>query len=195
MWAARTTARVRGRPRTPSLDGRRRGQGTQLLLVRYGVALQRAAGLDEVGAQALQPGGVGVEADRRLAGQVGDAVDVRGLEVQRLAGRDQPPAGRPAQRQALLDDPPLDNRHRARRAVVVVEAGVLLAGPADQPQAEVLGPDQLVVGAAGGVVGDQVAPLVGAGGAGAHEREELRGGEVALRKLHRRYYTKPIQFV
>ena len=66
--------------------------------------------------------------------------------------------GGPAEDEALLADAAGDDGDRAGREVVVVEAGVVVVGPADQPDVEVLVAQQLLVGPLGRVVLDLLGP-------------------------------------
>src|SRR6185312_9624126 len=66
-----------------------------------------------------------------------------------------------------------DDRDRARGDVVVVEAGVLLVHPADQPRRHVVVAHQLRVAARGAVVLDQVRPQLGALGEALDELDQL----------------------
>ena len=93
---------------------------------------------DDVRAHALQRRRVGVERDRRAGARVADAVDVRGREMEALAGRERSIARRSADREALLVHASADDRHGTRRRVVVVKAGVVIVHPADQPSAQVI---------------------------------------------------------
>ena len=66
----------------------------------------------------------------------------------------------PAERQALLEYPAGDDGDRAGRQLVVVEAGVLLLAPADQPDRDVVVARELLVAPLLGVVLDEVLPGV-----------------------------------
>ena len=62
---------------------------------------------------------------------------------------------------------------------MVVEAGVVIVHPADQPGGHVLVAEQLLVGALAGVVTDVLDPQLGSLGQLGDERLELRAVEVA----------------
>jgi hypothetical protein len=106
---------------------------------------------------------------------VGDAVDVGRAEGERLAGLGDALGRLAADDQALLPHGAGGNADRARGEVVVVEAGVVVVHPADQPDGDVLVTVQLDVGAGVGAVGDEVLPRLGAGGDIGDE-----GGELVL---------------
>ena len=65
-------------------------------------------------------------------------VHVGGVEVERLAETAAQLARRPADHEALLDELALHDRDGAVRDVVVVEAGVVAAGPRDDPDVDVV---------------------------------------------------------
>ncbi len=64
----------------------------------------------------------------------------------------------PAEHEPLLADAAGDDGNRAGREVVVVEAGVVVVRPADQPDVEVLVAQQLLVGALERIVLDVLRP-------------------------------------
>src|SRR3954468_19474082 len=132
-----------------------------------------------VGAHPPQRRRVGVERDRGPAAAMGDAVDVRRGEVDRIAGTHAPAQGRSAERETLLDDGALGDRQRAAGDVVVVEARVVIVHPADEPDRDVLVAYELLVCAHGGVVVDEMAPRLRLPHEPGDERAQLGSGEVA----------------
>ncbi len=115
-----------------------------------------------------------------IAAAVANAMYVRSREVEGRAGGERPCLWLAADRQALLADVAADDGHGAGRDVVVVKAGVLLVHPADQPRGHVRVAEQLVVDALSRVVPDELDPQLRSVGELAHERLQLRGGQVAL---------------
>jgi hypothetical protein len=66
--------------------------------------------------------------------------------------------GGPAEDEALLADAAGDDRGGSGRKVVIVEAGVVVVGPAEQPDVQVLVAQQLLVGPLRRVVLDVLGP-------------------------------------
>lgn len=120
-----------------------------------------------------------MQRDGGIGAGVADAVDVRGGEVEARARAKHAGARGPFDRKALLADGSADDGHGAGGDVVVVEAGVVLVHPADQPGCDVLVAEQLLVDALRGVVLDQMDPQLGPIGQLADERLELWAGEIA----------------
>ena len=92
----------------------------------------------------------------------------------------------PVDRQTLLADGPADDGDGAGGDVVVVEAGVVLVHPADQPGGQVLVAEQLLVYPLGGVVLDESNPQLGPVGELADERLQLRTRQVAPARARER---------
>ena len=134
---------------------------------------------DHVGAHAQQRRRVDVQGDGGVRAGVADAVDVGGGEVEAPAGTEDAVARRPVDRQALLAHGSADDGDGAGGDVVVMEAGVVLVHPADQPGREVIVAEQLLVQALGAVVLDQVDPQLRPVGELAHERLQLAAREIA----------------
>ena len=105
---------------------------------RRSSAAQRAVRVDLVGAHAPQRRRVGVDRDGEGGVVLAHAVHVGGVEVEGVAGAAGQPARRSADHQALLDDLALHDGDGAAGQVVVVEAGVVAAGPGDDPDVEVV---------------------------------------------------------
>jgi hypothetical protein len=104
----------------------------------------------------------------------------------RLAGGERATARLAADRQALLAHAPADNSNSASGDVVVVEAGVVILHPADQPRGEMLVAAELLVDALAGLMTDGVDPQLWTVGQLAHEVLELDCGQVApARSRHR----------
>ena len=125
-----------------------------------------------------------MDAHGRAGAAVADAVDVRGGEAERAAGAAAPGRGRAAEQQAVLDHLALRDGHGAGGAVVVVEAGVVVVHPADEPDGEVVVADELLVDALGRVVADERAPEVGPSGEPGDDVLELGALEVAPELAH-----------
>src|SRR6476660_4162537 len=167
----------RAAARRPS--GRGLGERPQLLRVGHRVAAQLAVGPDLVGAHPPQRRRVGVDAHGRPRAPVAHAVDVGGGEAERAAGAEAPGRGRAPEQQAVLDHLALRDGHGAGGAVVVVEAGVVVLHPADEPDGDVVVADELLVDALGRVVPDERAPQVGPFGEPGDEVLELWALQVA----------------
>ena len=90
---------------------------------------------------------------------------------------------RRAEHEPVLADAARDDGHRAGGDVVVVEAGVLLVHPADQPGGDVVVAQQLRVAARRAVVLDEVRPQLRAGSRGPDEVDSARRG--SCRHRHR----------
>ena len=109
-------------------------------------------------------------------------VDVGRVEVERLAETAAQLARRPAHHEALLDELALHDGDGAMRDVVVVEAGVVAAGPRDDPDVDVVVAPQLLEVALRGVAAHERAPLPRIGGDPAHELAQLARVEIALER-------------
>src|SRR3954453_21234059 len=88
----------------------------------------------------------------------------------------------PAPGQAILGHAALDHRHGAGGQVVVVEAGVVIVHPADQPDRKAVVAVQLLVVPALRVVAHAVRPRGGVGGEAADDGLELGRGQLGHRK-------------
>src|SRR4051794_32289707 len=136
----------------------------QLLGVGDGVALELAGLLDLVGAHPPQRRRVGMNRDGGAVTGVHDAGGVR------RGGRERVPPGHrarrlgPTQHETVLPDGSARDGHGAGGEVVVVEPGVVVLHPADEPDLDVLVADELLVGARLWVVMDAPGPQVGPGG-------------------------------
>jgi hypothetical protein len=119
-----------------------------------------------------------VQRERRLGAVVAHAVDVLGVEREALAGRDDPRHGWSSEHQAVLGDRALHHVHAARGAVVVVEAGLLVVEPSQQPRLAVLVPPETQAETAVVVTSHQPVDVHASGGR-ASERRDLRGLEGA----------------
>ena len=100
--------------------------------------------------------------DRGIGAGVAHPVDVRGGEVKARRRPEDAVDGGPSIAQALLAHRAAQDRDRASGDVVVVEAGVVIVHPADQPGGQVLVAEQLLIDALRGVVLDEVDPQLGA---------------------------------
>src|SRR4051812_11230021 len=136
----------------------------QLLRIGEGMALELAGLLDLVGAHPPQRRRVGVDGDGGAVTGVQDAVDVRRGEREGLARVHRARGLGAAEHEAVLPDGSARDGHRAGGEVVVVEPGVVVLHPADEPDLDVLVADELLVGARLWVVMDAPGPQVGPGG-------------------------------
>ena len=93
----------------------------------------------------------------RMAG-VTDAVDVVGLDAEAPAGADLATLRSAFGIESVFAHRALDDRHRAARAAVVVEPGVVTGRPAQQPHRDAVVFVQQVKRAAVGVVSDVALP-------------------------------------
>ena len=144
------------------------------------MAGEHAVLADHVGAHAQQRRRVHVQRDGRIGAGVAHAMDVRRRRSESCHRRANVAlVRRPVDRQTLLAHRAADDRDGARRDVVVVEAGVVVVHPADQPCGQVLVAQQLLIDALAAVVLDQIDPQLRPVGELADERLQLRAGEVA----------------
>jgi hypothetical protein len=93
-----------------------------------------------------------------LVADVKDAVDVRGREIEGLAGSERADERRASDGQSLLADRSRGDRDRARGKVVIVEPRVVVLHPADQPYGDVVVTPKLLVDAPRPVVSHEVSP-------------------------------------
>ena len=90
------------------------------------MAREDAVLVDRIRAHASKRRRVDVQRHGRVGAGVADAMNARGREVKRVAGRIRAVAGRTVDPQTLLAHPSADDRDRAGGDVVVVIAGVVI---------------------------------------------------------------------
>ena len=111
-------------------------------------------------------------ASGRVSGMA-DAVDVGSPEVERLAMHEPARHRRTTEHEPFLGHLAADHGHGAGGQVVIVEAGVVIVHPADQPDRELVVAQQLLVDAALGVVLDEMRPARRLLREAPHDRDEL----------------------
>src|ERR1700751_2841021 len=109
----------------------------QLLLERLRLALQLTVGAHPVGAGAPQRGRGGVDGDRGPRAGVEDAMDRHRRHGECRPGSHLPGLRRPGEPEAVLAYAAGDDGDRGAGLVVVVEPGVLVPAPADDPGVDV----------------------------------------------------------
>src|SRR5690242_14786325 len=174
-FLATASGRADGLPGLLGADGLER---PQLLAIRHRIAPEGAIAADRIRAGAADSGRVDVQCHRGDTAVVNHAMDVRGTEVEQLAGAVRPRAGRgAAEQQPLLAHLALDHGDRAGGEIVVMESRVVARHPADQPGLHRGLVDDALEDARGGVVPHEVAPHGGVGGETPGKGPQLRDGE------------------
>src|SRR5215218_5532263 len=154
--------------------------GAELFGVRDRVAAERAVRPRRVRAHPPQRRRVGMDGDRGRIAVLTHAMDVRGVEVERLALLVPQPVRGAAEDHALLDDLPLDDGDGARGHVVVVVARVVAVHPGDHPHVDVIVAPELLEVASRDPAPDESAPPRGVGGDARDELAQLAAVEIAV---------------
>src|SRR5215213_958076 len=181
-WRGATSA-------TTATSGARGVERLQLVLIGDRVTPQLAVRLDDVGAHPHERRRVGVDRHGRLVAGVQHAMDVARAERERGAGAHRPRdwrARRATEREPLLAHGAGDHGDGPGREVVVVEAGVVVLGPADQPHVEMLVAQQLFVRALRGVVVHVRGPALRLRGELRRDGAQLVARQVATGRPHER---------